>query len=466
MKIILLTGGRSMLILSRLCQGGAMFTTRFPFLGFSMPQSEFGLRRPRTREASTPVLHEGKAHLLSIGQTGSGKTNLMIANLLLWGGSAIVVDIRGDAMRATAAWRRKVLGQKVYVLDPFARGGSPHRLDPLQVITLPRTEVDAEAQTIASVFAAPFRNDRDPYWHINGSSLLGGLCCHFMSQKCPGELSMNNVTNLVFHTDVEMALATMMDQKIIASDSFQSESLGAFLELPDGNGCTRSCVLSMARSMLEPFRCRAVQTAMGSPTVNLNLLLKGKPVTIYLVLPIERLVSHSMVLSMWIELICQTLLRRTVPPDLPTLLFVDECAQVGFASAALKMIAVYMRGQGVKLWSFFQDFGQIKTMFGNDQSTFVNSNSAITLLPGTGMAARELAATLAVPQQQVENLADNEQLVYEVGKGTRTVRMAQYWREEMFRGRFQPIPRFSVPGQKAPRRQKINTRPEIQAIGR
>jgi type IV secretion system protein VirD4 len=464
MKIILLTGGRSILILSRLCQGGAMFTTRFPFLGFSMPQSEFGLGRPRAREAPTAALHEGKAHLLSIGQTGSGKTNLMIANLLLWEGSAVVVDIRGDAMRATAAWRRKVLGQKVYVLDPFARGGSPHRLDPLQVITLPRTEVDAESQTIASIFSASFRNDRDPYWHITGSSLLGGLCCHFMSQDRP-ELSMNKVTDLIFHTEAEMELAKMMDGKTIASNSFEYKSLGAFLELPDGNGCTRSCVLSMARSMLEPFRCRAVQTAMGPPTVNLNLLLKGKPVTIYLVLPIERLVSHSMIMSMWIELICQTLLRRTVPPDLPTLLFVDECAQVGFASAALKMIAVYMRGQGVKLWSFFQDFGQIKTMFGNDQSTFVNSNSAITLLPGTGMAARELAATLGVPQQQVENLADNEQLVYEVGKGTRTVRMAQYWRDEIFRDRFQPIPRFGGP-EKAPRRKQINTYAEIPALGR
>jgi len=147
---------------------------------------------------------------------------------------------------------------------------------------------------------------------------------------------------------------------------------------------------------------------MGPSSVDLNLLLKGKPVTIYLVLPIERIVSHSMVMSMWIELICQTLLRRTRPPQLPTILFVDECAQVGFASAALKMIAVYMRGQGVKLWSFFQDFSQIKNMFANDQSTFVNSNSAITLLPGTGMAAQELAATLAVPQQQVENLAESE----------------------------------------------------------
>jgi type IV secretion system protein VirD4 len=148
------------------------------------------------------------------------------------------------------------------------------------------------------------------------------------------------------------------------------------------------------------------------------------------------------------------------------MLFVDECAQVGFASAALKMISVYMRGQGVKLWSFFQDFGQIKTMFGNDYSTFVNSNSAITLLPGTGMAARELSAMLALPQQQIENLAHNELLAYEVGDGPRTVRMARYWRDELFRGRFQPLPRFGVPAPKAPRRTPITAHDEIPALSR
>jgi type IV secretion system protein VirD4 len=443
-----------------------MFTTRFPFLGFSTPPSQFGLRRPPAQEPACPVLHGGKAHLLTIGQTGSGKTNLMIANLLLWEGSAIVVDVRGDAMRATAKFRRKVLGQKVYVLDPFAKGGSPDRLDPLQIIKLPRTEADAEAQTIATVFTAPFRSEREAYWHITGGSLLGGLCGHFMSQRKPEALSMNNVTNLVFETEVSTKLAHMMDDKVIAPDSFQYESVGAFLELPDSYGSTRSCVLSMARSMLEPFRSRAVQTAMGPSTVDLNLLLKGKPVTIYLVLPIERLVSHAMVMSLWIDLICQALLRRTRPPQVPTMLFVDECAQVGFASAALKMISVYMRGQGVKLWSFFQDFGQIKTMFGNDHSTFVNSNSAITLLPGTGMAARELAAMLAVPQQQIENLTESELLAYEVGKGTTTVRMARYWQDELFRDRFQPLPRFGVQEPKAPRRRPVTTRDEIPALSR
>jgi len=100
-----------------------------------------------------------------------------------------------------------------------------------------------------------------------------------------------------------------------------------------------------------------------------------------------------------------------------------------------------MRGQGVKLWSFFQDIGQIRTMFGTDFSTFINSNSAITMLPGTALAAREAEAVLGI--QGVAGLGEDEQMVYEVGKDTRAVKMAQYWRDRPFRGRFDTVERFN-----------------------
>src|SRR5665213_141847 len=110
-----------------------------------------------------------------------------------------------------------------------------------------------------------------------------------------------------------------------------------------------------------------------------------------------------MVLGMWVNLICQTLLRRQRLPDLPTMMFIDECAQLTCISDMVNLVATYMRGQGVKLWSFFQDFAQVKTMFGSRYPTFVNNHSAITFLPSTGMAARELAATFGVSEKQIDD---------------------------------------------------------------
>lgn len=415
---------------------------KHPFLGFSAPAKAFGLTRAASY-APVPVLHEGKAHCLSIGQTGSGKTNLMIANLLLWEGSAIVIDVRGDAMRATARFRRDVLKQKVFMLDPF--GAWADRLDPLELANLPRADHDAEAQTIGSLLAAPYASTNDAYWHLEGANLIAGIAAYLMASAEPH--SMNRLAEMLFDQDCDYKLAQLLDSHPKESDAFWFQSISAYLQIPDSNnGSTRSCVISTARTLLQPFRCRAVQGAMGPSTVDLKLLLEGKPVTIYLVLPIERLVSHAMVLGLWLEILCQTLLRRTKLPELPTLLLVDECGQFGCVSTALKLVSVYMRGQGVKLWTMFQDIGQIKTMFGTDFSTFINSNSAITVLPGTGLAAREAESVLGI--QGVGSLGEDEQLVYEVGKETRTVKMAQYWRDPLFAGRFDELERFRARAKK------------------
>ena len=58
-------------------------------------------------------------HLLSIAGTRSGKgVSLIIPNLLTWGGAALVIDPKGENAWITAA-RRRALGQKTYILDPW-----------------------------------------------------------------------------------------------------------------------------------------------------------------------------------------------------------------------------------------------------------------------------------------------------------------------------------------------------------
>lgn len=65
---------------------------------------------------------------LVVGPPGSGKTSLIRNNLMNWGHSAIVIDLKGQLYQETAQ-RRRDLGQKVYMLD--VRRGTGHRYNPL-----------------------------------------------------------------------------------------------------------------------------------------------------------------------------------------------------------------------------------------------------------------------------------------------------------------------------------------------
>jgi hypothetical protein len=66
-------------------------------------------------------------HFLVAGPSRSGKGLHLVANLLMWHGSAIALDVKGELYRLTSAARRGFLGNDVLVLDPSGRG---QRYDP------------------------------------------------------------------------------------------------------------------------------------------------------------------------------------------------------------------------------------------------------------------------------------------------------------------------------------------------
>jgi type IV secretion system protein VirD4 len=411
---------------------------KLPSVGFGSPNTSSGKGRKR------PVLHAGNSHLLTVGATGSGKTNLLIANLLQYEGSAIVIDIRGDAARATERFRRENLGQQTYTIDPFGVTGRPtDRLNPLDVVTLPNIELESECQSIAATLASGHLSERDPYWHHAASDFVAADLAYLLTRPEPEKHCFGALMDLLYSDDAPYGHAVILDTVLQnEKDTFAYKGIGAWVNLPDSTSNTRYCVLSTALSMLHSFRSKAMQGAMNGPSsINLIDLLEGKPITLYLVLPIERMASHGICLRLWLDVLLQVLMRRQVAPDIPTLVMVDEAAQIG-PCPALKTVATYLRAHGVRLWTFWQDLPQLRSIYPRDWETLVHNTSALTFMPGNGLAARELAAIAGVPRAALEGLALDQQLICEMGSEPKIVQMAQYWKDARFKGRFENIPRF------------------------
>jgi type IV secretory pathway TraG/TraD family ATPase VirD4 len=78
---------------------------------------------------------EGSEHAALYARTGTGKTSsVVIPNCFSWRGSLVVLDVKGEAFRATAGYRSAVLGQDVYRFDPAAESERTHRWNPLQPV--------------------------------------------------------------------------------------------------------------------------------------------------------------------------------------------------------------------------------------------------------------------------------------------------------------------------------------------
>src|SRR5690606_548884 len=57
-------------------------------------------------------------HILSVAGSRAGKSVTVIANMLLYRGSVLATDPKGE-LAAKTARARAIMGQKVHVLDPF-----------------------------------------------------------------------------------------------------------------------------------------------------------------------------------------------------------------------------------------------------------------------------------------------------------------------------------------------------------
>lgn len=108
-------------------------------------------------------------NIMVVGGPGSGKGRLITANLLSWGHSAIVVDLKGETYRYTANARKNINqqhgGSQVVVLD--SRYGTGTRYNPLAVI--PPDERSELADELISV-----TND-DMFWSSVARDMW--LCC-------------------------------------------------------------------------------------------------------------------------------------------------------------------------------------------------------------------------------------------------------------------------------------------------
>ena len=108
-------------------------------------------------------------HFMWFGPNRSGKGLSITSNLLQWQGSAIVVDIKGEISEATAGYRKEVLGQEVYILNPSSFESS-HQFDPFAEL-----ETDEQIFSAATGFMSPDEDGENAVFAQRASAALAAI---------------------------------------------------------------------------------------------------------------------------------------------------------------------------------------------------------------------------------------------------------------------------------------------------
>jgi type IV secretion system protein VirD4 len=397
-----------------------------------------------SNEDLEPLLYSGDGHLMTIAPTGAGKgIGVIVPNLLTYPGSVIAVDIKGELTQITAR-RRAEMGQRVVILDPFKlvtnRDNPTDALNPFDLFNLPGADPESDAEMLAAQFSVDHTFSTDRYWDDTGRGLTAGLIAHLATTAKPDERNPTSLRKLLYLDDLDYNIANWLDKNEVKNPLARDEFV-SYLSAPSDK--TRPCIRTTACTYMKCLGSDAVSATMELSTFDLNEVIRGEPITVYLVIPPEKLESHRSVLRAWLATLLTAVLRRTSIPEHRTMFVVDEAAQLG-EMPLLRTAMTLLRGYGLQCWTFWQDLGQLKSLYTDDWSTMV-SNSAVLQafgLPRHGTARSAWVEMLGEEALELPMMPPGEMAVSFAESGISRHRRANYLTDSFFAGLFDSNQRF------------------------
>lgn len=393
-------------------------------------------------DARTPLMYSGDGHLLTVAPTGAGKgVGAIIPALLTYPGSVIVTDIKGENYQVTARHRRE-MGHQVVVLDPFGLVTSKaDKLNPFDLFGVPGSDLESDAEMLAAQLAVGHEFSTDRYWEDTGRGLVSGLIADVATSSVPEKRNLCTLRELLYNDDLDYTLAVALDTRKKSMSPLARDEFVAYLAAPADK--TRPCIRTTATTFVKCLGSTAVSRSLERSTFELNDLLHNKPMTVYLVLPPEKLHSHRALLRLWVVTLLTTVMRRTRLPKLRTLFLLDEAAQLGSLDLLPQAVSL-LRGYGLQLWTFWQDLSQMMKLYPNNWESLVNNAAVLQAFGVPGHASRHSWRIILGDHdaQLASELHNEEMLVAITGKPTARHTRANYLTDKAFTGRFDANQRF------------------------
>ncbi len=384
----------------------------------------FNNRLPLPQKGSNMVSSSGEGHLLLVAPTGSGKgRSVIIPNLLSYPGSCIVIDCKGEAAMVTADVRRQ--NGEVAIIDPFhvLSDNNTGSFNPLDLAE--NKSAEQSAVMLARVLVGEVTS-RDPFWDNKAIELISGVLAHQITT----DRSMEGAYNMLFNGDVNYTLAVLLDSKAV-TNTFAYNMISSYLQI--SADVTRGGVLSTVQQYLALFGEKHVMNALGPSSFDVSALLRGDPITIYLVIPPNKLSAFGGLLRLWVSSFIHLLTERTSQPEIPTLLVLDEAANLGHMDQLVTGITL-LRSFGMRLMVAFQSVGQIKQLYKDDWTTIINNCDLMAFGIRNYMMAKEIADIFGgISAKELLQLPSDKMITHEYGKGLRILRKLDYLRDPFFK---------------------------------
>lgn len=331
------------------------------------------------RHQGSYLMLGGQQFAMLAAPTRSGKgVGVVIPNLLNFGDSVVVLDLKLENFKLTSAFR-KSHGHAVYLFSPFAEDARTHRWNVFDDVSRdPNLRVGdllAIAQTLY-----PSGGQKDPFWNDQARNLFLGLSLYLLETPelslTLGEVlrqSSGKGQPLKEHLQAIMATRTTGDSAL--SDTCL-DALNRFVSTSDN---TLSSILATFNAPLTIFANPLVDAATSASDFSVATVRQQR-VSIYVGIQPNRLADAALLVNLLFSQLVN-LNTKSLPQDDPSLkhqclLILDEFTALGKVNVLSSAVA-FIAGYGLRLMPIVQSVAQLESVYGEkDAQTFMTNHAA------------------------------------------------------------------------------------------
>jgi type IV secretion system protein VirD4 len=369
---------------------------------------------PLNNLSSHPLQYKGVRHLLTVAPTRSGKgVSSIIPNLLTYPGSVFVIDPKGENALITALRRGRGtdtipgMKQEVVLLDPWDVASSklglkPASFNPLDWIKADDPDAAENAFLLADALIMSQTKGDAVFWDEEAKALLMGIILYVATADAEKETrTLGRIRDLLTQDDDDFkaVLAKMFKHPhpVVRSTAARQAAKDEKLF---------SSVLATVQSHTHFLDSGRIRESLSRSDFSFEDL-KTKPISIYLILPADRL--HTF--DRWLRLLIQqaiTVNARNIEqkPVKPILFLLDEMPTLGRLTAIEQAYGL-MAGFGMQLWGIVQDLSQLAHIYGeHGWQTFISNSGVIQYFGSRDkMTAEYFSSLCGVTTVAVHNLS-------------------------------------------------------------
>jgi len=377
----------------------------------------------------------GQQFVILAAPTRSGKgVGVVIPNLLEYGESVVVLDIKQENFDLTSGWRARQ-GQEVFLFNPFAEDRRTHRWNPLSYVSSDPAFRVSDLMSIAAMLY-PDGADDQKFWVSQARNAFMAFTLYLFENEederrsgFPGGQGTPTLGAVYRLSSGDGSDLRAYLKGLSARPFLSGNARSAFANMLSQADETFASILGTFKEPLNAWINPVLDAATSSNDFLLTDL-RRKKMTIYIGIQPNKLAESRLIINLFFSQIIN-LNTKELPKSNPelkhqVLLLMDEFTAIGKVDIIASAVS-YMAGYNVRLLPIIQSMAQLDATYGRDISRTIITNHALQILyaPREQQDANDYSEMLGYTTLKKKNVTKGREKTHSFSEERRALMLPQ-----------------------------------------